>query len=128
MEKSALVLFAHGARDPRWAAPFQRLQALVKEQLPQQEVELAFLELMEPRLPDAVNKLAAAGCSMVTVVPIFLGQGGHVLRDLPVIMQELQTVHPNVSFRLVEAVGENPEVLQAIAAYCIDASGFQGNP
>jgi sirohydrochlorin cobaltochelatase len=123
MEKSALILFAHGARDPHWAAPFQRLQALVKEQLPQQEVELAFLELMEPRLPEAVLKLAASGCKQMTIVPVFLGQGGHVLRDLPVIMQELKLTHPDVNFKLLEAVGENPAVLQAIAHYCIDAIG-----
>lgn len=121
MDKTALILFAHGARDPRWAAPFQRLQALVKEQLPQQEVELAFLELMEPRLPETVGKLVASGCAQVTIVPVFLGQGGHVLRDLPVIIQDLQQAHPQVNFTLVEAVGENPAVLQAIARYCIDA-------
>jgi sirohydrochlorin cobaltochelatase len=121
VDKSALILFAHGARDPRWAAPFQRLQALVKEQLPQQEVELAFLELMEPRLPEVVSKLTDSGCNQVTIVPVFLGQGGHVLRDLPMIMQELQQVHPEVSFKLVDAVGENPAVLQAMARYCVDA-------
>jgi len=121
MEKSALILFAHGARDPRWAAPFQRLQALVKEQLPQQDVELAFLELMEPRLPEAVAKVVANGRNAVTVVPIFLGQGGHVLRDLPVLMQDLRQRYPQVSFRLVDAAGENPVVLQAIARYCIDS-------
>lgn len=121
MEKNALILFAHGARDPRWAAPFQRLQALVKEQLPQQEVELAFLELMEPRLPEAVARVTANGCSQITIVPIFLGQGGHVLRDLPVIMQDLQQHYPQVNFKLVEAAGENPAVLQAIAHYCIES-------
>ena len=124
MEKSALILFAHGARDPRWAAPFHRLQTLVKEQLPQQEVELAFLELMEPRLPEAVGKLVASGCQQLTIVPVFLGQGGHVLRDLPVIMQKLQQAHPKVNFKLVEAVGENPAVLQAMARYCVDAVSF----
>ncbi len=121
MEKSALILFAHGARDPRWAAPFQRLQRLVKEQSPQQEVELAFLELMEPRLPEAVAKVVAHGCGQVTIVPVFLGQGGHVLRDLPVIMQDLQQHYPQVNFKRVEAAGENPEVLQAIARYCIES-------
>lgn len=121
MDKSALILFAHGARDPRWAAPFQRLQALVKEQLPQQEVELAFLELMEPRLPEMVGRLVDSGCNQVTIVPVFLGQGGHVLRDLPVIMQELQQRYPEVKFKLVEAAGENHAVLQAMARYCVDA-------
>lgn len=122
MENSALVLFAHGARDPRWAAPFQRLQALVKDQLPQQEVELAFLELMEPRLPEAVKTLAAKGRTEITIVPVFLGQGGHVLRDLPVILQDLKAAYPQVNFKLVEAVGENAAVLQAMARYCVEAA------
>lgn len=121
MEKSALILFAHGARDPRWAAPFQRMQALIKKQLPQQDVELAFLELMAPSLHDAVAALATGGCRQITVVPVFLGQGGHVLRDLPVMIQDLKQSHPDVNFKLVEAVGENPAVLQAIANYCIEA-------
>ena len=127
MEKQALILFAHGARDPRWAAPFQRLQELVQAQLPQLDVELAFLELMEPRLPGAVEKLASAGCRHVTVIPVFLGQGGHVLRDLPVILQELKQTHPELTLTLVNAVGEDPHVLQAMARYCVESvdSGAQ---
>ena len=79
--KHALILFAHGARDPRWAAPFERLREIAQAQLPDTEVVLAFLELMSPRLPEAVAGLAQNGCTSVSVVPVFLGQGGHVLRD-----------------------------------------------
>ena len=81
--KTALVLFAHGARDPRWSAPFERLQQLTQAQMPGAVVHLAYLELMNPRLPETVAQLADAGCTEITVVPVFLGQGGHVLRDLP---------------------------------------------
>ena len=41
--KKALVLFAHGARDPRWAQPFQKLQKIAQSNLPDMAVELAFL-------------------------------------------------------------------------------------
>src|SRR5690606_25587657 len=54
MKKRALVLFAHGARDARWAEPFRRLQAIVQSQSPELTVSLAFLELMSPRLPELV--------------------------------------------------------------------------
>ena len=69
MGKEALVLFAHGARDPRWAEPFRRLQAITQSRMPGVDVELAFLELMEPRLPELVFSLASGGCTAVTVVP-----------------------------------------------------------
>ena len=120
-QKSALVLFAHGARDPRWAQPFQRLQAIARERLPDAQVELAFLELMEPRLPAVVTRLAEEGCTQVSVVPVFLGQGGHVLRDLPPMVEELRAAHPGVAITVSEAVGENAAVLDAIAAYCVQS-------
>ena len=118
-DKQALVLFAHGARDPRWAQPFKKLQAVAQQQLGGVQVELAFLELMEPRLPETVDRLAAGGCTSVSVVPVFLGQGGHVLRDLPPMIEELRTRHPQLQISVADAVGESPEVLQAIAAYCV---------
>ena len=121
MAQRSLVLFAHGARDPRWAEPFQRLQQLTQAQLPDVVVSLAFLELMEPRLPALVKQLVQDGCKDVTVVPVFFGQGGHVLRDLPVMIDQLKLDHPGVAVNAVGAVGENAEVLNAIAHYCISS-------
>ncbi|MES2538521.1 MAG: CbiX/SirB N-terminal domain-containing protein [Pseudomonadota bacterium] len=122
MSQQALVLFAHGARAPGWAAPFERLQVLVQAQMPDAVVALAFLELMQPRLPELVAQLVAQGCDRITVVPVFLGQGGHVLRDLPVIVDGLRDAHPGVVLNVVEAVGENAAVLNAIAQYCVGAA------
>lgn len=119
MTRSALVLFAHGARDPRWAEPFQRLRKITQAQMPDATVALAFLELMQPRLPELVEELVGNGCEKVTVVPIFFGQGGHVLRDLPAMIEQLKLEYPHVAFKSVPAVGEDPEVLNAIARYCV---------
>jgi sirohydrochlorin cobaltochelatase len=120
-KKSAVILFAHGARDPRWAEPFQRLQKILLERSPELVVSLAFLELMSPRLPELAAELIASGIDDVTVVPVFLGQGGHVLRDLPLIVDELKRTYPHASFKVVDAVGEDPQVLNAMATYCLDA-------
>jgi sirohydrochlorin cobaltochelatase len=117
--KHALILFAHGARDPRWAAPFERLREIAQAQLPDTEVVLAFLELMSPRLPEAVAGLAHNGCTSVSVVPVFLGQGGHVLRDLPLLVDELRGSFPLLEISVAAAVGEDAAVLEAIARYCI---------
>ncbi|HYD62276.1 MAG TPA: CbiX/SirB N-terminal domain-containing protein [Noviherbaspirillum sp.] len=121
MAQRSLVLFAHGARDPRWAEPFRRLQQLTQAQLPDVAVSLAFLELMEPRLPELVKRLAQDGCKEVTVVPVFFGQGGHVLRDLPVMIDQLKQDYPDMKIDAVPAVGENADVLNAIARYCISS-------
>lgn len=119
--KQALILFAHGARDPRWAAPFEKLRAISQAALPDTDVRLAFLELMSPRLPEAVAGLVQDGCRKVSLVPVFLGQGGHVLRDLPLLVEELRGTHPGLDIAVAPAVGEDAAVLEAIARYCVAA-------
>ncbi|WP_288410917.1 CbiX/SirB N-terminal domain-containing protein [uncultured Herbaspirillum sp.] len=115
----SLILFAHGARDPAWAAPFERLRALTQAAMPGASVQLAFLELMQPDLPTVAAQQVAGGSRCMTVIPVFLGQGGHVRRDLPELLEQLRQAHPGVEIRTVPAVGENEAVLQAIAAYCV---------
>ena len=115
----ALVLFAHGARAASWAVPFERLRDATRARIPGVEVRLAFLELMEPRLPETVAELVAGGVREVTIVPVFLGQGGHLLRDLPLLAEELRAAHPALTLNVVGAVGEDPGVLAAMTDYCV---------
>ena len=115
----ALLLFAHGARDPRWAEPFRAVAAQVAQAMPEVRVALAFLELMTPDLPTAVNDLAGAGARRVRVVPLFLGQGGHVREDLPRLVDAVRARHPELVVELALAAGEAPAVLDALAAYCM---------
>jgi len=114
--KAGLILFAHGARDPAWAAPFEAVAAAVRRAQPDADVRLAFLELMQPALADAGAALAAAGCTQVAVLPLFLGAGGHVRKDLPVLVEALRSAHPGVTFQLHGAVGEDEGVIAAMAA------------
>jgi sirohydrochlorin cobaltochelatase len=121
MARRALVLFAHGARAPGWAAPFERLRDLTRTRLPGVEVSLAFLELMEPRLPAQVAAMVEAGVSDITVVPVFLGQGGHLLRDLPLLVDKMRADHPGLDLKVVGAIGEDEGVLAAMTDYCVNS-------
>lgn len=115
MPATGLVLFAHGARDPRWREPFDRLQAKVRALRPDLAVSVAFLELMQPGLEAAVDTLAAQGCTAIRVVPVFLGQGGHTREDLPAAVERVRAKHPRVALELRLAIGEDDAVLGQIA-------------
>lgn len=117
----ALILFAHGARDPRWSAPFEAVAAQVRAARPGVPVHLAFLEFMSPGLVDAGSTLAQAGHTRVAVLPMFLGTGGHVRKDLPVLLDALRAAYPACRFDLLPAVGEVPAVVTAMAA-CASAA------
>ena len=114
-----LLLFAHGARDPLWAQPFEAVAALCRGVRGEHQVALAFLEFMTPDLIAAGHALAAQGCRAVEVVPLFLGAGGHVRKDIPVLMARLQTELPEVAFSLRPAVGVAPAVICAMAAVAL---------
>jgi sirohydrochlorin cobaltochelatase len=126
MTTQGLILFAHGARDPRWAAPFEAVAQQIARQQPQLQLRLAYLELMSPSLQDAGAQLCAAGCTRVDVLPMFLGTGGHLRQDLPPLLQRLREAHPSVQWRLHDAIGEQPRVREAMAAAALSLLAASG--
>ncbi|MFU2488202.1 sirohydrochlorin chelatase [Thauera sp. WH-1] len=120
---AAIVLFGHGARDPEWAGPMRRIREAILARPDAPSVELAFLEFMTPTLPEAIASLAAAGARKVAVVPVFLAQGGHLKRDLPVLLDAARAAHPDCEIVLATAAGEAAPVVTAMAEYaasCLD--------
>jgi len=111
----AIVLFAHGSRDPLWRAPMEAVATRIASQSPDRRAICAYLELCEPALPDAVRQLVADGATAVTVVPMFLGTGKHAREDLPLLVQELRTAHPAVQFHVQAAIGEDPRMTALMA-------------
>ena len=120
----AIVLFAHGARDPRWAEPFEAVAARVRAGAPGCQVVIAFLELMPPTLGEAVDTLVADGASRIDVVPLFLGTGGHLRKDLPPLVDAQRARHGAVAIHLHAAIGEHVEVVDAMARAAVAAAGF----
>jgi sirohydrochlorin cobaltochelatase len=113
--KRGVLLFAHGARDPRWAAPFEDVARRITAARPEVAVALGFLEFMEPDLRGAGQALIDAGCERIDVVPLFLGAGGHVRKDVPALLADLQAAHPQVAWTLRGAIGARTEVIAAMA-------------
>jgi sirohydrochlorin cobaltochelatase len=47
---------------------------------------------------------------------VFLGQGGHLKRDLPALADNVRKRHPGLELVLEPAIGEQPDVIAALAA------------
>ena len=113
--QAAIILFAHGSRDPLWRVPLEAVAARIAAQHPQRPVLCAYLELCAPSLPDACRQLAAQGATQITVVPMFLGTGKHAREDLPVLMQTMRAAHSGVAFVVQAAIGEDPRMTTLMA-------------
>jgi sirohydrochlorin cobaltochelatase len=110
--KEGIVLVAHGSRDPEWSRPFERIAASVSQRLPATSIGLAYLE-HGASLEETVAALVAKGVSAVRVIPVFLGQGGHVKQDLPRLVN--QCARPGLQLHLEAPIGERAEIIEAIA-------------
>jgi sirohydrochlorin cobaltochelatase len=114
-----LILFAHGARDPRWAEPFEAIAAAVRARSTEVDVRLAFLELMAPDLPAVADAMVAAGITRIDILPLFLGTGGHLRRDLPPLVDDIKARHASVTIELHAAAGEAPALIAAMADHAV---------
>ena len=117
----ALILFAHGARDPRWAEPFIRVAERVRAAAPDLAVELAYLEHLEPGLEGAARRLVERGERAIRVVPLFLGRGGHLRVEVPRLVAAAAAAFPGVAIELALPAGDDDAVVDALAAFCLRA-------
>ena len=115
-----IVLFAHGARDPEWAHPFERIRDRIRASRPECPIELAYLDFMRPTLEEAAAALVEEGASSITVFPLFMAQGGHLKDDLPRMVEALRQSHPHLPICMEAALGDVPEVLGAISAWILE--------
>ena len=121
-KNSALVLFAHGARDAQWSEPMRAIQQAVAGRRSDLTVELAFLEIMKPTLGEAVADLARTGHTTVTIAPLFLAQGGHLKRDLARLVADLRARHPASEIDVLPAIGEVDELVHAISDWLVNSA------
>jgi sirohydrochlorin cobaltochelatase len=111
-----IILVGHGSRDPLWRGPIEAVAGRMAAAQPAVPVRCAYLELQQPEVPAAAAELIAAGARRLSLVPMFLGTGKHARDDLPRLLDALRAAHPQAAFALRQPVGEDPRVLDLLAA------------
>ncbi len=120
---TAILLVAHGSRDPVWVLPFERIRGALDQALGADRVGLAFLEFNQPSPAVEAERLVKAGCRVIALLPLFLGTGMHARKDMQTVLDALQRAHPGVEISLRPSLGETPAVLDAIVATGAAAAG-----
>ncbi|MGW7606847.1 sirohydrochlorin chelatase [Streptomyces sp. NPDC054766] len=111
----ALVLAAHGSRDPRALATVRTLIERVRELRPHLSVRLGHIELNEPLLRDTLASLA--GKEDAVLVPLLLGRGYHVRRDIPGTAAAV----PGLNTRVAAPLGPHPLLVETLYARLVEA-------
>jgi sirohydrochlorin cobaltochelatase len=129
-QPDAIILFAHGSRDPLWRAPMEAVATAITAQHPHTPVRCAYLELCAPDLPTVTTELIAnylistsensvKNHPTIRIVPMFLGMGVHARKDLPELVAALRVAHPLVKFEVVAPIGEDARVTALLAEMAV---------
>ncbi|MER5640681.1 CbiX/SirB N-terminal domain-containing protein [Kitasatospora sp. NPDC002227] len=102
----ALVLIAHGSRDPRHAATVEALAVLLRERRPGVETVTAYLDHCAPRVSQVVGRLAGAPA---VAVPLLLGRAFHARSDIPAALRDAGADLP-----LADVLGPSPLLLDTL--------------
>lgn len=115
----ALILFAHGARDPAWAGPMHAVRQQIQALQPTVRVELAFLEQMSPSLEDCVDSLIQENFRNILIYPMFIAAGSHLKKDLPALAEKLTSEHQGLQITILPAAGEQATIQYAVATQAL---------
>ncbi len=118
-EERAVILLAHGSRDPLWRQPIEAVAERVYRSAPALHVRCAYLEKTTPDLPACAAELALLGVKSITVLPLFLGLGRHARDDIPVLMAQVHQNHPEILFFLKPAIGEEAQMIELMAQFAL---------
>lgn len=104
-----------------------QLARLVAAALPEVAVDVGFLEMTDPPAGEVVDRLVAAGCRRVTVVPLVLLGAGHAKSDVPALVLEARDRHPDVDVRFGSPLGVSM-VPVSLMGDAVTAAGGDGLP
>ncbi|HWI71619.1 MAG TPA: sirohydrochlorin chelatase, partial [Baekduia sp.] len=108
----ALLVVGHGTRDADGLAEFHELAALVRDAAGRLPVETGFIELAEPLVDEAVDRLVERVAPRAVVsVPLVLLAAGHLKNDGPASLARARQRHPAVTFKMGRDLGIDPAVL-----------------
>jgi sirohydrochlorin ferrochelatase len=112
---SALIVFAHGSRVAEANQAVERVARLAAEKAGFALWQEAFLELAEPDLNTAVQKLRERGARRIVVTPYFLVMGVHLQKDLPKLLEEAAAHAPGVALVCTPPLDGHPALVEILS-------------
>lgn len=83
--KIGVLLVGHGSRLPYGKDVVNQIADTYREN-EDFLVEVGFMNMSNPSIPEAINSLAESGVEKIVVTPIFLAHGVHTTEDIPRIL------------------------------------------
>jgi sirohydrochlorin ferrochelatase len=112
--KTAVVILGHGSRSGGADQAIKRIAAEVKRAGNFGIVEHAFLQYVQPTLPETLETCLRQGANNIVIVPFFMQPGAHVTKDIPAFLGKARKQHPNLGIIVTDFVGNHPLMTEIV--------------
>lgn len=109
------LIVGHGTRDLTGQSEFHSVVSQVAELCPSVNVQPCFLELVEPSISNAIDRLVEDGVTRILVAPLLLFAAGHAKRDVPEAVEGARQRYPSVSFAQADHLGCHTALMELSA-------------
>jgi sirohydrochlorin ferrochelatase len=124
-EKSAALLIAHGSRRPEANRDLVEVAMSVRGRTHYPVIEIAYLELAEPTIPESARRCVEQGATRVSLLPYFLSAGAHVVEDLERFRADLAIEFPAVRFTLCKPLSQHPLLIEIVVERLAEAEAAE---
>ncbi|KAJ8908171.1 hypothetical protein NDN08_008265 [Rhodosorus marinus] len=113
--KKALLLVDHGSRRAAANDMLNDVKEMIVGMNPEVDiVEAAHMELADPNISMGIETCVEKGAEEIIVVPYFLSPGRHSAKDIPEMVDEASSGHPNVKISVAEPLGVHSKIGEVI--------------
>jgi len=111
----AILLIDHGSMRAEANNMLECMANLVQSMVGESVVvRAAHMELAAPSIPEGLARCAAAGATEVVVFPYMLSPGKHSTRDIPRMVAEAASAHPDLTCTVTSAFGVHDKLAEVI--------------
>ena len=113
--KKYVLIVSHGSREKSANIEFKRLVGKYRSRHPGWRVSHAFLDLVSPSIPEALETIVRSGkAKEILVLPYFLFAARHVKKDIPEILKTFRRKHPEIKVRMAKPLGSDSKLLDIL--------------
>ncbi len=109
-----MLIIAHGSKRGETEKVVESIVIKVKKMTMCKAVEAAYLEFSKPDIINAAENMIHMGITEIYAVPLFVFDGVHVTKAIPVILESLQKKFPNVTIKYGKHLGDDDRIAQIL--------------
>ncbi len=112
--KTGIILLGHGSRRKSANQRLRELAQSIRDQGGWKLAEPAFLQFENPTLDESIAALVTGGAHKIIIIPFFLLEGNHVIKDLPQAVERQKEKYPGIEIVRSAVLGSSSRIIEII--------------